>query len=123
MVFGSDKRNPTHWKQLFKSESETRHQRFRDGLFQATGFARDTWDHYWQSMTDFRNRYAAHRELSFESPIPNFDNALEIACYYDSWVRKAISPYILAEPTLESFALSLESTVTPFVERLLEATK
>jgi len=123
MVFGSDKSNPTHWKRLFITESEALYQSFREGLFKATGLDRDTWQQYWESMTDFRNKYAAHRELEqFTSPVPNFDTALAVAYYYDNWVRRLISPDTFAEPTLESFALSLQKSVVPLVKKLLEVT-
>jgi hypothetical protein len=61
--------------------------------------------------------------LDFASPVPNFDTALEVAFYYDQWVRKLISPDIIAEPPLVSFARSLEKSAVPFVEKLMEATK
>ena len=73
-------------------------------------------------MTDFRNKYAAHRELEFNSPVPNFDTALAVAYYYDNWVRRVISPDTFAEPQLDSFALSLQKSVVPLVEKLLKAT-
>lgn len=122
MVFGSDKSNPTHWKQLAITESKALHRSFREGLFKATDLDRYTWKQYWKSMTDFRNKYAAHRELEFASPVPNFDTALAVAYYYDNWVRRVISPDAFAEPTLESFALSLQKSVVPLVERLLDVT-
>lgn len=100
MVFGSDKSNPTHWN-----------QNFREGLFKATGLNQNTWQQYWKSMTYFRNKYAAHRELPFTSPVPVFDTALAVAYYYDNWVRKIISPATFEEPTLESFALSLQKSL------------
>ena len=123
MVFGSDTSNPTHWKRLFIIESDARYQSFREGLFNATGLDRDTWQEYWERMTDFRNKYAAHRELEFANPVPNFDTALAVAYYYDNWVRRVISPDTCAEPTLESFALSLHQSVAPLVEKLLEVTR
>jgi hypothetical protein len=122
MVFGSDNSNPTHWKRLSMSDSEVLNRSFREGLFKATGLDPNTWRQYWESMTDFRNRYAAHREFEFASPVPNFDTALAVAYYYDTWVRRVISPDTFAEPTLKSFALSLQKSVVPLVERLLEVT-
>ena len=122
MVFGSDKSNPTHWKRLSITESKVLYQSFREGLFNATGLDRDTWQKYWESMTDFRNKYVAHRELEFASPVPNFDTALAVAYYYDNWVRRIISHDTFAEPTLESFAISLQRSVVPLVAKLLEVT-
>lgn len=122
MVFGSDNSNPTHWKQLSITDSEQLCKSFREGLFKTTGLDRDSWRQYWESMTDFRNKYAAHRELAFKSPVPNFDMALSVAYYYDNWVRRVISPDTFAEPQLESFALSLQKSVVPLVEKLLDVT-
>ena len=122
MVFGSDKSNPTHWKRLSITESKVLYQSFREGLFNATGLDRDTWQKYWESMTDFRNKYVAHRELEFASPVPNFDTALAVAYYYDNWVRRIISHDTFAEPTLESFAISLQRSVVPLVAKLLAVT-
>lgn len=122
MVFGSDRSNPTHWKRLSITESKMLYQSFREGLFNATGLDRDRWQEYWESMTDFRNKYAAHRELEFANPVPNFDTALAVAYHYDNWVRRIISPDTFAEPTLESFALSLQRSVVPLVAKLLAVT-
>ncbi|MCX7155247.1 MAG: hypothetical protein NTW45_02220 [Rhodocyclales bacterium] len=122
MVFGSDQSNPTHWKQLAIAESKTLHRSFREGLFRTTGLERDTWQQYWKGMINFRNKYAAHRELEYASPVPNFDTALAVAYYYDNWVREVIFPDTFAEPRLESFALSLQKSAVPLIERLLVAT-
>lgn len=73
-------------------------------------------------MINFRNKYAAHRELEYASPVPNFDTALAVAYYYDNWVREVIFPDTFAEPRLESFALSLQKSAVPLIERLLVAT-
>jgi hypothetical protein len=93
MVFGSDS-NPTHWKRLVM-QSERLAKSFRAGLFETTGLDRKYWQQYWKSMTKFRDKYAAHRELKeFADPVPNFDTALAVACHYDRWVRNIISPAI-----------------------------
>ena len=123
MVFGSDESNLTHWKRLAVTELEECHKNFREGLFKATGLKQDTWQQYWKSMTDFRNKYAAHRELPFTNPVPNFDTALAVAYYYDNWVRMIIYPDTFAEPTLELSALSLQKSVVPLVEKLSKVTK
>lgn len=118
MVFGSHKSNPTHLKRLSITDSEALYQNFIDGLFNATGLDRNRWQNYWKDMTDFRNKYAAHRELQFASPVPNFDTALVVAYYYDNWVRRVISPHTFAEPALDSFALSLQLSVAPLMRKL-----
>ncbi len=102
MVFGSDGCNPTHWKKLSLNQSETLRQNFCDGLFGQTDLTQQTWESYWREIVDFRNNYAAHRALGFSSPVPHFDMALEVACYYDNWIRKCkrITKKLICEQTL-----------------------
>lgn len=119
MVFGSDQSNPTHWKRLSITDSEALNQSFRDGLFDATDLNQDTWLKYWKDMTDFRNKFAVHRELEFMEPVPHFDTALDVAFFYDAWVRRLISPDVMEEPTLKSFASSLQKEADITVEKLL----
>jgi hypothetical protein len=113
MVFGSDGCNPTHWKRLSKEQSKGLTQSFRDGLFQELDLDKAAWDKYRNSFKDFRDNFVAHRELNFSRPVPYFDTALDVACYYDNWVRKIISPkkiispHNCEEPPLEKFAMSL----------------
>jgi len=119
MVFGSDKSEPTHWKQLSITDSESLYKTFREGLFEATDLNRHTWPKYWKSVVDFRNKYAVHRELEFRNPVPIFDIALTVAYYYDTWVRGIISPASFDEPPLELFAKTLRDSMVPVVEKLL----
>lgn len=121
MVFGSDGCNPTHWKKLSPDQSEALRQSFCDGLFKQTSLNQQTWESYWKKILDFRDNYAAHRALGFSRPVPHFDVAFEVACYYDIWVRDLISPDILDENTLKEFALNLADTVSPSVNKLIDA--
>jgi hypothetical protein len=123
MVFGSDGCNATHWKHLAMSRSESLRQSFREGLVRQTGLSLPQWERYWKEMTDFRNGFAAHRELDFCDPVPNFNTALTVAHYYDEWVRRVISPDVLSEPLLSAFASGLIKATTPLAHRLLAATK
>ena len=125
MVFGSDGCNPTHWKRLSKEQSKELTQSFRDGLFQELDLDKSAWDKYWNSFKDFRDNFVTHRELNFSRPVPYFDTAFDVACYYDKWVRKIISPkkiispHKCEEPSLEQFAMSLKQSVTQLVNKLL----
>jgi hypothetical protein len=121
MVFGSDGCNQTHWKQLSLNERERLVQCFREGLFQETGLDEERWQRYWKSVTEFRNKFVAHRELHFSEPV-DFDMAVEVACYYDKWVRQIISPAILVKPPLKLVALSLRDS-TPLVSSCSESRK
>jgi hypothetical protein len=122
-VFGSDRCNPMHWKQLSLNERERLAQSFREGLFQEIGLDAKHWRRYWKSMIKFRNKFVAHRELHFLDPVPHFDTALNVAYYYDKWVREIISPDILHGPSLESIARDYDHKVTPLAAKLLRATE
>jgi len=123
MVFGSHGCNPTHWKHLSEEESKELQDSFRKGLSKQTGLTTEKWQQYWNDMTDFRNRYAAHRVLGFDKPVPDFTIALKIAFYYDHWIREVISPDFFGEPMLKESAEALRKSVAPLVEQLLEHTK
>lgn len=120
MVFGSHGCNPTHWKNLTKRNSDELESSFRDGLQAKTGLNMAEWERYWKEMTEFRNEYAAHRELTFTKPIPNFDIALKIAYYYDHWIREIISPDIFDEPLLEKSVIKLRQKVVPIIDNLIK---
>ena len=122
MVFGSDKTNPTHWKRLSVKEPQKLYKSFRGGLSQETGLNVQQWQRYWNSMVDFRNKYAAHREWNFSKPVPNFDIALAVAYHYDNWVRKVISPDVFDEPPIEEFAISLYRSSTQLIGKLFGVT-
>jgi hypothetical protein len=91
MVFGANSEQ-THWKRLVK-HSEAEIQSFREGLFRATGLNGNGWLDYWTSMTRFRDKFVAHRELElFLEPVPDFNIALAVAYHYDNWLRHSIAP-------------------------------
>jgi hypothetical protein len=46
-------------------------------------------------MRSFRDKYAAHRQLGFNQPVPVFDRALEAAFCYEEWVREVIQPDVV----------------------------
>lgn len=123
MVFGSHGCNRTHWKKLSLIEQDALTQSFRDGLFEETGLDEKRWLQYWKSVTGFRDKFVAHRELDFFEPVPNFDTALAVAYYYDKWVREIIAPATLAEPPLKLFAMSQRDLVAPLVDKLLSVTE
>jgi len=123
MVFGSQGCNHTHWKNLSKGDTEELQQSFRQGLFEQTDLTSEQWNQYWHDMKDFRDKYAAHRELNYDKPIPDFTIALKVAYYYDRWIREVISPDTLEEPPLEQSSEALKRTVAPLITQLLKKTK
>ena len=123
MVFGAEGCNQTHWKRLSKRDCEKLQSSFRKRLEEVTGISLDQWNDYWSEITTFRNKYVAHRELKYDNPVPNFSNAINIALFYDKWIREIIAPDILEEPPLEKFVNKLKSSTVPLIEKLLTITK
>ncbi|MEW6660446.1 MAG: hypothetical protein AB1424_17510 [Thermodesulfobacteriota bacterium] len=130
MVFGSDKSNPTHWKNLFDSETKKEEDSFRQALFKEVGFDKQTWNEYWNNMKNFRDKYVAHREVDFKAPVPYLNKALEVAFVFDDWVRGFIS-YIDLEDNIYTYfeelplrksAEKLREYVKPFFRMLMERT-
>lgn len=111
MVFGSDGANPTHWKQLSVGDSEALQESFRVGLYSSLRITATDWDAYWREIVLFRNSYVAHREPGHSQPVPMLDRALEVAFYYDDWIRKVISPDVLDEPPLRQLVEQLRRNV------------
>lgn len=101
MIFGSDGCQPTHWKKLSIDETASLEDSFRQGLFKKTTLTPERWRTFWRSMNDFRNQYAAHREIEFNNPVPDFSIALEVVFYYDEWIRDVILPDFMEEPPLK----------------------
>jgi hypothetical protein len=120
MVFGADGTNPTHWKQLSAGDSALLQQRFRDGLSSRTGLTQDAWIQYWKQLTGFRNNFAAHRQLNYPDPVPDFDVALKVAYFYDVWIRQVIAPASFSEPSLSLFGAKLGRSSNSLASRLLD---
>ncbi len=123
MIFGSDGHNPTHWKRLSSTQSDELEQSFREGLPNHIGISWEEWAGYWKEITDFRSQYIAHRELYFNNPVPHLDIALNVAYYYDNWIRQVISPDLFPEPSLKESAKTLNTTVVQLVDKLIKFTK
>lgn len=123
MVFGANGCNPAHWKNISKTQSDELTFSFREGILCSAGIDEQQWNLYWADMTDFRNKYAAHRDLGFGNPVPNFDVALQVAYYYDHWIRGVIAPDVFAEPLLKDSKAKLQAEVEPLIKRLLEETE
>ncbi|MFA5323579.1 MAG: hypothetical protein WC373_12985, partial [Smithella sp.] len=123
MVFGSDGCNQTHWKKLSEVACEDLQSSFQQKLHVETGMTSAHWKTYWHEMTEFRNKYGAHRELNYDKPVPSFTEALDVALCYDRWIREVISPHILEEPPLEQFVKKLKEAFIPFIEKLTQAAK
>ncbi len=125
MVFGSHgKTNPTHWKQLCEQNRSKLEDSFRRGLLEYTDITKEEWDSYWKLMKEFRDGYAAHRELSYSTtPIPNFKIAEEVAYFYDEWVRELIMPDIFEEPPLKDSSVLMQKGIRPMAMRYLSEIK
>ena len=123
MVFGSDGNNPTHWKRLCTNDQESFEEDFRDSLYQSTDLTPETWRAYGEQMRAFRGRYAAHRELAIDGPVPKMDTALNVAFYYDGWIRKILLPDIFDDISLEDSMQNMIMEVKPYAMNFLSQTK
>ena len=96
MVFGNhDSNKKTHWKKLAVGSTDTLRISFRKGVCEHLRITEAEWDSYQFDMVTFRNKFVAHRDFAIPRPVPVLDRALEVAFFYDSWVRQLISPDIL----------------------------
>ena len=107
MIFGSDGCNQTHLKKLNPVEAKNIEKSFVIGIEKSLGIDAHQWKAYWKEMTDFRNKYAAHNDIEYNQPVPDFAKALNIVFFYDRWIRKLISPDSLAEGSLKLIAENL----------------
>jgi len=111
MVFGNYDSNKTHWKKLAVDPANALRTSFRKGVCEHLGITEAKWESYWIDMVTFRNKYVAHRDFTIRRPVPLFDRALEVAFFYDSWVRQLISPDILDERPLREIYAENNSVV------------
>jgi hypothetical protein len=122
MVFGADGVNATHWTKLSKSEAEDLEKSFQGSLERALEVRWRDWKRYRKKVTEFRNKFAAHRDLDFANPVPQFDLALQTAFYYDEWIRQIISPDRFEEPPLKESAALLQERAAALAEVLIKIT-
>ncbi len=81
MIFGNDGYNSHyHWK---KNLSETKIKSFQDKL--ESSLTKERWDTIWKAMTEFRNKYVAHRDSNY-GVVPILSEALEVVYLYDDWI-------------------------------------
>lgn len=78
MIFGSRGCNQTHLIRLNPDEAKNLEKSFIDGLKKRLGIDEQQWKLYWKEMTDFRDKYAAHTDIDYDAPVPNFNSALDI---------------------------------------------
>jgi len=100
-VFGSYNET-THWTKT--TNDEQARNAFRCLLSSRTCLDQAQWTAYHKTMLEFRDKYVAHFDVNkhFESPVPQFANALEVAYVYQEWVRDLIKSVLLGQPTLRS---------------------
>ncbi len=97
MVFGADS-NELHWKKVVLDDYYR--NEFLDYLNSIAGIDKTQFNRYWEEITDFRNKYATHRNFSGAyPPVPFMDKAYCVAICYDDWLRTKIVD-IIYEPSL-----------------------
>jgi hypothetical protein len=120
MIFGTDRCQPTHLKKLSIDGSNDLEDSFTKKLFARTNLTPESWKTYWKSMNDFRNQYAAHCEIEFKKPVPDFSIALDVLFLYDDWIREIISPDTMEEPPLKTSMEKLMSNFQPIAKSIFE---
>ncbi|ODR95203.1 hypothetical protein AUC70_05755 [Methyloceanibacter stevinii] len=83
-LFGSDSRQPVHWKTIIHKDE---HDKFRKGLLEAIGIPESAWQDYWNRMKGYRDNHAAHFNEEYLRPrnkprYPDLSVALEAAYFY-----------------------------------------
>lgn len=83
-LFGSDSRQPVHWKNIIP---EQEHDSFRQGLLAAAGVSEAGWQDYWNRMKSYRDNHAAHFNEEYLQPendprYPDLGIGLEAAYFY-----------------------------------------
>lgn len=66
IVFGVDSNEP-HWKKVSTNMKAEISVELPQKFCNAAHFTRTEWDSYWNTVTDFRNDYAAHKNLKIDS--------------------------------------------------------
>lgn len=89
MVFGSHKNNHTHWKKLSFVNHE---DNFEKRLLIDLGIDSNQWLGIWKKLTDFRNKFTAHRDINFSKPVPHLEYSYKSALIYDRWLNEDIFP-------------------------------
>ena len=98
MVFGTDS-GELHWKKVIVDKIAQ--SDFRNHLLRVLGFTNAQWKAFWSGVTDFRNKYAAHRYSPYPSiPVGTMDTALKVAITYDDWFRQSVDA-VFDEPSLQ----------------------
>ena len=122
-VFGADDTSDIHWKKLSALDRISLEDSFRKGVLKATNLDWGAWNDYWHEFTDFRNKYAAHRDPGFKSKVPNFDVALNVAYFYDQWIRDdVVEPHSMDDnPPLIDVVNDYEGELTKKLSALLSS--
>jgi len=98
MVFGADS-SELHWKKVIVDKIAQ--SDFRNHPLRVLGLTNAQWKAFWTGVTDFRNRYAAHRDSPYPSiPVGTVDIALKVVVAYDGWFRQRVDA-VFDEPPLD----------------------
>jgi hypothetical protein len=112
MVFGADS-NQVHWKKTVPDLSAQRGCRKR--LLADAALKPAQWDAYWNSMTTFRNDFAAHRVAAARYPaVPRMETAFRIATAYDQWLRDTLCQENLQDAIITTFDCAGQLIMRPF---------
>lgn len=88
IIFGNSNTNELHWHNFC---NEVEKNEFRNLLLKKLDMTYEDWKIYRTSMLNFRNRYVAHNDLSFNEPVPIIDNAFKSMKIYEEWIKNKIA--------------------------------
>ena len=69
IVFGANN-NEAHWKKTAKNKNEEFKSEIRPMIYSAAEISQNKWKEYHKEVVDFRNRYAAHRNIDYKDNVP-----------------------------------------------------
>jgi hypothetical protein len=116
MVFGTNS-NEIHWTKVVIDEQYQCD--FRCHKNKLANMTENQMSKFWSGMTNFRNKYAAHRTAATQFPaVPYMDTALIVATSYDDWFRLKVEASF-AEPSLNKRYERLLRTSEKFFKELI----
>jgi hypothetical protein len=121
MIFGSEKNNDLHWKNLSFNLNKDQNG-FENKLLKELSISQDEWGKVRKSIMTFRNKYIAHRDIEYREPVPYLENAYKAIMIYSDWLREDIlrfSDILTFGATLEQIASLHENMINQTLSHLV----
>lgn len=111
MVFGAWN-NSTHFKHVKFEENID--DPFKPYMLKELNLTEEAYTELHNEITDFRNKFTAHREINFNERVPYLDIAYNVAVTYDLWVGK----YVIFSDSLEMIIQNYREELQKTIENL-----